>query len=310
MILLAQSARLKGPSVDALDGKASLLGKPLTNHWKEPEPRANQMEAAADPNAESRVNSWHFTAGSLRWPLIIAHRGDASSAPENTIPAFQNALAGGADGIELDVRLTRDGKLVVFHDRKLGRTCDGDGLVNHCDLAELRSKDAGSWFSPEFRAELTPTLDEVFEAMPRDFLINVEMKVVLKDMKPIAHRVAETIQRHQRWDATLVASFNAVCLYYLRKLDPRITRGYIWPKRHPFPTMFRVLNPLAQAQWYDPAQGSYSTKLHRELYQQGSRMLAWDVDFGRDLVRMAGAHLDAVVTDNLADLVQQKRDLE
>ena len=82
-----------------------------------------------------RTTSWSITAGSL--PLIIAHRGHQSAAPENTLSAFQGALAAGADGIELDVRLTRDGQLVVFHDRHLDRTSNGHGLVNHHTLSEI-----------------------------------------------------------------------------------------------------------------------------------------------------------------------------
>ena len=68
-----------------------------------------------------RPVSWDFPPGARASPLIIAHRGDVSKAPENTIPAFLSAHGRGADGIELDVRLTRDGQLVVYHDRSLRR---------------------------------------------------------------------------------------------------------------------------------------------------------------------------------------------
>ena len=135
---------------------------------------------------DERVTTWSFAPGSQRLPLIIAHRGDLSRAPENTLPAFQRAWEAGADGVELDVRLTRDGRLVVFHDRNLDRTSNGTGPVNHCTLADIRSLDVGSWFAPEFNGETAPTLDEVFESLPRDYLINVEMKVVVTGMKHIA----------------------------------------------------------------------------------------------------------------------------
>ena len=140
--------------------------------------------------------------------MIIAHRGDITNAPENTIPAFRKALDVGADGIELDVRLTKDEKLVVFHDRCLDRTSNGAGPVNHYTLEEARGLDAGSWFDPGFSGERPPTLDEVFESLPPDFLINVEMKVIMKGMRLIARRVAEVVRRHARWDSTLVQSFS------------------------------------------------------------------------------------------------------
>ena len=250
-----------------------------------------------------------FSAGSRRLPLIIAHRGDLRTAPENTLPAFQRALAGGADGVELDVRLTRDGQMVVFHDRSLGRTSNGTGPVDHCTLAEVRSLDVGSWFSPAFRNETAPTLDEVFQALPHDYLINVEMKVVLKDMKLIAHRVAEAVRRHQRWQSTLVASFNPVALYHLRRLDPGIARGYIWSRYHPYPIRSRWLSPLVKAHWYDPANDTYNPELHRKILRRGGRVLAWDLDFNGDLEKMAATRLDAVVTDSLDVMVQRRKAL-
>ena len=260
-------------------------------------------------NSGDKITTWAINPGSQRLPLVIAHRGDHSAAPENTLPAFQRALSAGADGVELDVRLTRDGQLVVFHDYRLDRTSDGQGRVMDRSLAEVRSLDVGSWFGPDFKSEIAPTLDEVFELLPQDFLINVELKVVLKGMKQIAHLVAETIARHGRWASTLVASFNPVALYHLRRFEPRIARGYIWSKRHPFPIRARWLSPLVEADWYDPANDSYSLKLHQRFQRRGQRVLAWDLDFGCDLEAMASARLEAVVTDRLAETVEQKREL-
>jgi glycerophosphoryl diester phosphodiesterase len=262
-----------------------------------------------DSNADERITTWAIAPGSQRLPLVIAHRGDLSSAPENTLPAFQRAWSIGADGVELDVRLTRDDQLVVFHDRRVNRTSNGQGRVREHTLAEMRSLDVGSWFSPDFRGENAPTLDEVFELLPHDYLINVELKVVLRGMKLIAHLVAETIARHQRWASTLVASFNPVALYHLRQLEPRIARGYIWSKRHPYPIRARWLSPLVQADWYDPANDSYNLKLHRNLQRKGRRILAWDQDFGCDLEAMASARLEAVVTNRLAETVERKQEL-
>ena len=262
-----------------------------------------------DVNISNRVTTWNIIPGSQRLPLIIAHRGDLSTAPENTLTAFQRAWDAGADGVELDVHVTRDGQLVVFHDRTLERTSNGRGPIDSCTLAEIRSLDVGSWFGPTFRGETAPTLDEVLESLPHDYLINVEMKVVIRGMKLIAHLVAQTITRHARWASTLVASFNPIALYHLRRLEPRISRGYIWSKRHPYPIRARWFSPLVQAQWYDPANDTYNLKMHRKVQRQGGRMLAWDLDFGCDLEAMASVRLDAVVTNCLAQMVGQKKEL-
>ncbi len=256
-----------------------------------------------------RMTRWDFAPGSQPLPLVIAHRGDVMNAPENTLPAFRMALDAGADGIELDVRLTSDEKLVVFHDRRLDRTSNGSGPVNHHTLNEIREMDAGSWFGPGFKGEQPPTLDEVFESLPRDFLINVEMKVIMKGMRHIAHIVADVVRRHSRWDSTLVASFNPISLYELRTIDPKISRGYIWSRRHPFPIRSRCFSPVVQADWYDPANDSYNPTLHKKFQARGSRVLAWDLDFDRDLGQMAAARLDALVTDSLQEMLDQKREL-
>lgn len=260
-------------------------------------------------DSKQRTTSWSIQPASLPLPLIIAHRGHVSAAPENTMSAFHGALAAGADGIELDVRLTRDRQLVVFHDRRLDRTSNGRGLVDHHNLADIRSLDVGSWFGQQFKGEAAPTLDQVFETLPHDYLINVEMKVVIRGMKLIAHRVAETVRRHQRWESTLVASFNPIALFHLRRMEPRIARGYIWSRYHPYPIRSRWFAPLVQAHWYDPANDTYNPALHEKFQRKGARVLAWDLDFGRDVEKMASQSLEATVTDDLDLMIDRKHEV-
>lgn len=261
-------------------------------------------------NHAERPTSWDFPPGMRRCPLIIAHRGDQANAPENTLPAFRRAYESGADGIELDVRLTRDGHLVVFHDRGLKRLGRRRGLVTNTTLDEMRELDVGAWFGPEYRGERPPTLDEVFELLPSDYLINVEMKAVIDGMRTIAHKVAEVVRRHQRWGSTLIASFNPISLWELRKVEPRLMRGYIWSRRHPPPIRSRCFSRLVRADWYDPANDSYNPGLMRKMRKRGVRTLAWDEDFDCDLGRMARARLDAAVTDDLHGLLRQRGALD
>ena len=263
-----------------------------------------------EANKRGQITCWDFDPGSLSLPLIIAHRGDASNAPENTLPAFKSALSLGADGVELDVRLTKDQQLVVFHDHCLGRTASGSKPVNHYTGQEIRGLDVGSWFALDFKGERAPTLDEVFESLPKDFLINVEMKTVIKGMRLIATKVAEVVRRHERWDSTLAASFNPISLWELRKIEPRIFRGYIWSRRHPFPIRSRSFSPLVKPNWYDPAHDSYSPRLHRKFHARGARILAWDLDFDQDLEQIAAARVDGIITDSLQDMLNQKTILQ
>jgi glycerophosphoryl diester phosphodiesterase len=108
--------------------------------------------------------------------LVIAHRGASAYAPENTLAAFQLAAEQGADAIELDVDLTRDGHVVVMHDATIERTTNGHGRVHDLALDEIRQADAGVWKGVAFKGERVPLLQEVFEAVGQQLLINVEIK--------------------------------------------------------------------------------------------------------------------------------------
>ena len=108
---------------------------------------------------------------------IIAHRGASAAAPENTLASFKEAVRVGADMIELDVRLSREGAVMVFHDPDLSRTTDGDGPVEKRRLAELRALDAGSWFSENFKGEGIPILEEVIRTI---FSSRIELCIEIK----------------------------------------------------------------------------------------------------------------------------------
>ena len=156
--------------------------------------------------------------------MIVAHRGSSGSAPENTLAAFRQAVKAGVDMIELDVRLTADRHLVVFHDRRLGRTAEGSGPIWTKTLAELRDLDAGSWFSRRFRRERIPTLHDVFRTVPRKVGINVEVKTD-GDPRKIAgleEVLLDAIRPEAGERTILVSSFNHVLLRRLHKHAPQL----------------------------------------------------------------------------------------
>ena len=251
-------------------------------------------------------SSWSVSAGSRVAPLIVAHRGDQESAPENTLDAFLSAVEKGADGIEIDVRLSKDGYVMVMHDRHLDRTTNAKGPAGTLTLDELKTLDAGSWFHPRFKGTRVPTLEEVFEILPRSYLVNVELKVRGWGVRPLVKGVVKAIERFKRWESTLVASFNPVAPFVLRKMDPSIRRGYIWSATHPLPIRDRWLSPIANSSWMDPAEKTFTPRLLKYFHLQGKPVLAWDLDAGRDLERLGRMGLDALVTDNLQGLVEQR----
>jgi glycerophosphoryl diester phosphodiesterase len=155
-------------------------------------------------------------------PLFFAHRGGSLLAPENTLVAFERGLSYGADALELDVHMTRDGELVVFHDVTLDRTTDGTGPIAAHTLEELRRFDAGYRFTPDggqthpFRGQgvTIPTLAEVFARFPAT-RINVEIKQSTPGRE---RRLWELIQEHQVEDRVMVGSFVDAALARFRAL--------------------------------------------------------------------------------------------
>src|SRR5215210_3020763 len=116
-----------------------------------------------------------MTLESLPQPVIFAHRGASVHAPENTLSAFELALTQNADAIELDVKLSADGRSVVIHDSTVDRTTGSHGRVKDLSFAQLRALDAGGFFSEKYRREKIPSLEEVFETVGKRTFINVEL---------------------------------------------------------------------------------------------------------------------------------------
>jgi len=116
---------------------------------------------------------------------IIAHRGSSFLAPENTRAAMQLAWQEGADAIEGDFRLTRDGQIICLHDASLKRTAGVNRRIVECSLDELRTYDVGSWKGPQFTGERIPTLEELFATVPTGKRFYVEVKSGLEIVEPL-----------------------------------------------------------------------------------------------------------------------------
>ncbi len=107
---------------------------------------------------------------------ICAHRGENQVNPENTLSAFREAVSLGAHMIEFDVRMTKDGHLVIMHDKTVDRTTNGKGLVRELTLKQIKELDAGNWKSKKFKEEKVPLLSEALEVIPKNMWINLHLK--------------------------------------------------------------------------------------------------------------------------------------
>lgn len=153
--------------------------------------------------------------------LIWAHRGFAARYPENTMIAFEKALEAGADGIELDVQLTKDGMPVVIHDEQIDRTTTGSGWVNALTYEELAGFDAGSWFDESFSDERIPRLEDVLDLMEEHaFLLNIELKNGLVPYEQLEDIVLKAIRDRALDDRIVLSSFNHYSLKKVREMHP------------------------------------------------------------------------------------------
>lgn len=167
------------------------------------------------------------TIGATR---VFGHRGAAGHAPENTIASFRKAAELGVRQVEFDVRLTRDGHAVVFHDDTLGRTTNGDGRVAETDLSGLKMLDAGGWFDAAYAGETIPTLAEVIAALAGlGLAANVELKPTPGRERETGETAAAVLRT--RWPATLppplLSSFDAQALAAAGAAAPDLPRALL-----------------------------------------------------------------------------------
>ncbi|MEC0231614.1 glycerophosphodiester phosphodiesterase [Paenibacillus alba] len=159
-------------------------------------------------------------------PIIIGHRGAAGEAPENTLASFALALEQGAQGIELDVHLTKDGEIVVCHDPSVDRTTNGSGLIMNQSWGDLKALDAGLWFSEAYTGERIPLLREVFELVPRGLLINVEVKHAYEGrMEKV---LLAFLRESGRLADVVISSFDHKVIQRLKQQEPEAKVGLLY----------------------------------------------------------------------------------
>lgn len=161
----------------------------------------------------------------------IAHRGFKGRYPENTMLAFKKAVEAGADGIELDVHLTKDGEVVIIHDELLDRTTDGKGLVKDMTLEDLKKLYASKLYS-DFEKEKIPTLDEYLNwAKGYDIITNIELKNSIIDYDGIEQKTYDLIKEYDLLDKIIISSFNHNSLVRMKEIDQSVECGVLESSR-------------------------------------------------------------------------------
>lgn len=161
-------------------------------------------------------------------PLVWAHRGASGYAPENTLAAFQKAVDLGADGVELDIQLTKDDQIVVIHDETIDRTSDGKGWVKDYTLEELRAFNYNRT-KPEYKHADIPTMREVFELLkPTGLFINIEIKTGVVFYEKIEEKILALTKEMGMEDRVCYSSFNHYTVTRIHELKPDAEVGFLY----------------------------------------------------------------------------------
>lgn len=246
-------------------------------------------------------------------PLILAHRGASAYAPENTIAAFRLARELGADGIELDVQLTRDKVPIVIHDDTVDRTTDGHGRVCDLTIAEIAQLDAGSWKTEDYRGEPIPTLAQVFDALSdwlkpvgreRAGLINVELKTEWILTDGLEREVLNLIARYGIQERIVLSSFSPLSLYRAKKINPRLRRGMLYDPSEAIYLRRAWLRPFVAPQTMHPEHVMVDAKFMEWAKRKKLGVIPWTVDDPDEAKRLAELGVNAMIT-NKPDVIRE-----
>jgi glycerophosphoryl diester phosphodiesterase len=234
-----------------------------------------------------RAERWRRTRGR---PRVWAHRGASALQPENTMVAFETARDAGADGIELDVRLDRDGTVIVFHDEDLKRLCGRPGRVEDMPEAERKTL--------RVAGQPVPTLAEVL-----DWIGTLEVNVEIKAPHParmgeLAARTAKVIRDSGRAEQVLVSSFDPFTLVQFHRHLPDIALAYLFHDNQPLALRRGWVGTWMGASLFHPQYSLCTEQTVKAWHTQGRAINVWTVDDATELERLARLGVDGVFSND------------
>lgn len=227
----------------------------------------------------------------------VAHRGFSGVYPENTLLAFEQALAHGADMVELDVQLTADGEIVVCHDPHLKRLTGQSVYIRDLPLHRLADFEVGTWKSSQYRGLSIPTLSEVFALIPPETLINIEIKHEASSFFnwETEKAVLAQIKAHQREKQVIIAAFNPMIVNRIRKLAPEISTAYLLTQ-HLNPLLIFLLARI-RAGYVHVDTRYLSPRIVKALKAKGLQVLGYTLNTAADYQQALAWGLKGIITD-------------
>lgn len=287
-------------SEEALTGQTQpefTPSEPIQPESAQPEQPSSEQtqpeEAQSAPDQEEQPEQSLEEAPPVRRVKICAHRGDSLHWPENTLSAFQSAVAQGADYVELDVQSSSDGELFVFHDEYMKRITGYPGRLWEYTAAQLSEMDAGAFMGEQFAGTRIPTLTQALSFCRGQIRVNVEIKETAYEIKhPIAARVVQIIEELDMADQCVVTAYTRSTLNLVKRLNPEIRTS--------------LLCDLADRLSWDVPEADELSVYARLLtpdfvnnaHAAGKRIIAWTADTQDEVRRLAALGVDMVVTND------------
>ncbi len=225
-------------------------------------------------------------------PIYFGHRGERNKAPENTIESYRSAINNGLNAIELDVRMTKDEKLVCSHNIDLERETNGNGFIDEISYKDLSKVRAGTQF-PISKQEPIPLLLDVVASIPKTILINIEIKTKsLFDLKA-ALKVVKLIQSGRISQKVIVSSFNPLVVRVVKLISKSISTGFIYEHAKHFTGIF-----IAQPDYLHPKADFVTDRLVKFCKKRKIQINTWTVNnvYARDW--LISKNIDGIITDN------------
>ncbi len=227
--------------------------------------------------------------------MIQAHRGASAYAPENTLPSFQLAVDMGADGIECDIHLSKDGRFIVCHDDKVDRTSNGTGSISDLTLAEIKSLDFGAKYDAKFAGTSAPTLEEMLDVVKSMKVINIEIKRFEHEMglDNALHLFYGILEKYGILDRTIVSSFDKLALKRLKQLHEDVYTCLLYDKMKSPALTAQKLGCSAIHPYY----GFLSKRTVTSAHARGLKVNCWTADGEEEIAYMIKIGCDGIITN-------------
>jgi glycerophosphoryl diester phosphodiesterase len=232
----------------------------------------------------------------MKGMISVAHRGASNFAPENTQSSFQKALELGADFLECDVHLSKDGELIIMHDDKVDRTTNGFGYVKNFTLAELKGLDAGEKFHSSFAGEKVITLNELLDEFYGEIGLLIEIKK--PSMYPgIEEKVANLLSEYQDFDSIIVQSFDIESMRKMNTLLPKLEVALLMNPSIQYLSTQKIIDLTSFATYINFNVSYVNKRVIDQIHNQGGKVLVWSTKNQGWVDKAYQFNVDGIITD-------------